>query len=61
MPTRYDKEFKQNIINLYKQGESVYIHFDYFTACKGLKCSIYPFNGYTTIIFNLLSNSLNNF
>ncbi|WP_263853740.1 hypothetical protein [Lacticaseibacillus paracasei] len=22
MPTRYDKEFKQNIINLYKQGES---------------------------------------
>ncbi|RND56236.1 hypothetical protein FAM18121_00093 [Lacticaseibacillus paracasei] len=20
MPTRYDKEFKQNIINLYKQG-----------------------------------------
>ncbi|KAF0356936.1 IS3 family transposase, partial [Pediococcus acidilactici] len=23
MPTRYDKEFKQNIINLYKQGESV--------------------------------------
>ena len=21
MPTRYDKEFKQNIINLYKQGE----------------------------------------
>ena len=25
MPTRYDKEFKQNIINLYKQGESAYI------------------------------------
>ncbi|WP_087841868.1 transposase [Lactiplantibacillus plantarum] len=23
MPTRYDKEFKQNIIILYKQGESV--------------------------------------
>ncbi|MBB1165187.1 transposase, partial [Lactobacillus rhamnosus] len=22
MPTRYDKEFKQNITNLYKQGES---------------------------------------
>ncbi|MFT9005899.1 MAG: transposase [Liquorilactobacillus hordei] len=22
MPTRYDKEFKQNIIDLYKQGES---------------------------------------
>ncbi|WP_439424632.1 transposase (plasmid) [Oenococcus alcoholitolerans] len=22
MPTHYDKEFKQNIINLYKQGES---------------------------------------
>ncbi len=22
MPTRYNKEFKQNIINLYKQGES---------------------------------------
>ncbi|MBU7446546.1 transposase, partial [Lactiplantibacillus plantarum] len=22
MPTRYDKEFKQNIINLYKQGKS---------------------------------------
>ncbi|PAK99514.1 hypothetical protein B8W96_10205, partial [Lentilactobacillus parakefiri] len=22
MPTRYDKEFKPNIINLYKQGES---------------------------------------
>ncbi|WP_260200401.1 transposase [Lactiplantibacillus plantarum] len=22
MPTRYDKEFKKNIINLYKQGES---------------------------------------
>ncbi|MBE8186666.1 transposase [Lacticaseibacillus paracasei] len=22
MQTRYDKEFKQNIINLYKQGES---------------------------------------
>ncbi|NRD14302.1 IS3 family transposase, partial [Pediococcus acidilactici] len=22
MPTRYDKEFKQNIIKLYKQGES---------------------------------------
>jgi transposase len=22
MPTRYDKEFKQSIINLYKQGES---------------------------------------
>ena len=22
MPTRYDKEFKQNIINLYRQGES---------------------------------------
>ncbi|WP_375378296.1 transposase, partial [Pediococcus pentosaceus] len=22
LPTRYDKEFKQNIINLYKQGES---------------------------------------
>ena len=22
MPTCYDKEFKQNIINLYKQGES---------------------------------------
>ncbi|WP_431835063.1 transposase [Lactiplantibacillus plantarum] len=22
IPTRYDKEFKQNIINLYKQGES---------------------------------------
>ncbi|TLQ21268.1 helix-turn-helix domain-containing protein, partial [Lactiplantibacillus plantarum] len=21
-PTHYDKEFKQNIINLYKQGES---------------------------------------
>ena len=22
MPTHYDKEFKQNIINLYKQGKS---------------------------------------
>ena len=22
MPTRYDKEFKHNIINLYKQGET---------------------------------------
>ena len=22
MPTRYDKEFKQNIINLYNQGKS---------------------------------------
>ncbi len=28
MPTRYDKEFKQNIIKLYKQGESAYIQID---------------------------------
>lgn len=34
MPTRYNKEFKQNIINLYKQGESAYIQTNHYTAHK---------------------------
>ncbi|GEO48610.1 hypothetical protein LKI01_26090 [Companilactobacillus paralimentarius] len=53
MPTRYDKEFKQNIINLYKQGESAaqlareygigYSNYPTFllTNCQ-IKCNFLP-------------------